>query len=382
MLSRYILIFLGVISLLWIGYVGINLIYLNEEFGPKSYFGKEDQKILIVNRIDEFNFQNTIVSIPNNVLDIFTKLKLSLQKGCAIYFSENQSHFLIQKTDKWTKDQIIKLFEKSNLAIDFSGRFTFNVQDFKCEFHGLFLHFYKSGVQFANEVNSNWLEFDHKASAAIIKFNENSNVYSINEIYYKKDGLVEYVSKRNGKITGKQVDDEDLFSSALPEKIKSYHFYEKEYYTTKDKIYKNGPMHYWIESGFVEIELNNEKILITDFTDEKDPFLLLNEIYQEENNTSEESSTYFKNIRLTKDFPINKEKGFYMYKMENLIIISESKAICNEVLMNSNNTTSTQDTLNFYLNELPRKVSERSISTKSKYTKSIYKNKIIETFLK
>jgi hypothetical protein len=107
-----------------------------------------------------------------------------------------------------------------------------------------------------------------------------------------------------------------------------------------------------------------------------------NEIYQEENNTSEESSTYFKNIRLTKDFPINKEKGFYMYKMENLIIISESKAICNEVLMNSNNTTSTQDTLNFYLNELPRKVSERSISTKSKYTKSIYKNKIIETFLK
>ena len=381
MWSRYILIFLGIISLFWIVFVGVNLIDINEEFSPKSYFGKKDGEILVVNRLDEFNFKNSKMPIPKNIFEVYEKISPNLQRGSSIYFSKYQSQFLIQKKDKWQKDEVLNLFDKSNMKIDFSGSSKFTFQDFIGEFHGTMLHIYKSDVQFPIDLNVNWLSFDHKASASIIRFEKGDSSFIIDDVYYKKDGRIDYISKGNGKQIGGQVDDEDLFSGALPKDIEEYHFYEKNYYSNLDKIYKKSPMHYWIESGFVELEYNSEKVLITDYSDSKDPFLLLDEVARGDDETLEESSTYFKNIRLTKDFPLDIEKGFYIYKMDDYIVISTSKSVCNEILMAIKNTDASLDTFNFYLKSLPKKVSERLISRDKNYSKTIYKNKIIETFI-
>ena len=42
MLGRYVLLTLGVIALLWTGYVAIDLIDKKDELAPLQYFGKED----------------------------------------------------------------------------------------------------------------------------------------------------------------------------------------------------------------------------------------------------------------------------------------------------------------------------------------------------
>ena len=381
MISRYILILLGVISLIWIGYVGLNLVDSNEEFNPNCFFGVNDEKILVINRLDEVPIDENKFSVSPKAFNLFKNISKFLKKGSTIYLSKNQDQLLICKKDNWKSDEVVHIFEKSNYHIEETGTATFKIDEFKLDFRHEVLHIYSENVQFPKVKNLEWLKFDHKASASLIEFKSNGKSVLIKDIYSNSNGAVEYISKGNRKSKGKQIDDQDLFSSALPKAIESYHFYEKEYYSNLDEVYKKGPMHYWLESGFVELEYKDELIILTDFTDSKDPFLLLNEITQDENNTMEESSTFFKNIQLTKNFPKVLEDGFYIYKMDDFIIISASKAICNDFLMSNKQNDSSTDSTNIYLKQLPKKVSERYISKNRNYSKTIYKNKIIETFL-
>ena len=380
MISRYILILLGVISIVWIGYVGESLIDTNEEFKPNCFFGLADDQIVVINRIDEVELKDNNFSISQKSFDLFKSISKFLKKGNTIYLSKNQDQFLIYKKEKWKAEEVINLFKKSNIQIEKISKSAFKVGDFKLDFRNELVHIYTDNVQFPKVQNLVWLDFDHKASISIIEFKSKGTSVVIKDIYFNKNGSVEYISKGNGKLVGNQIDDQDLFSSALPNEIESYHFFEKNYYSNLDKVYKKGPMHYWLESGFVELKYKDELIILTDFVDNRDPFLLLNEISQDENSTDEQTSTFFKNIQLTKTFPKDLEEGFYIYKMDEFIVLSTSKSICNQFLMSNKRNQSTTDSTSIYLKELPKKVSERCISKKTNYSKTIYKNKIVETF--
>lgn len=381
MVSRYILILLGIISLFWIGFVGVNLIDTKDDFNPDCFFGEKDGEVLVINRLDEFNFSSIKFKVSNKELALFNQIFKNLKQGNIVYLSKLQNQFLVVKKDKWSKDEVSRLFLNSTLNVEFLSNSTFKVQNFIVDFNSTFLHIYDENVKYPQKSNSEWLTFDHKSSASIIKFASGQKSFSIDDVYIKKNGSVDYISKGNKSNIGEQIDDEDLFSSALPKNVDSYHFYEKKYYSSLDLNYKKGPMHYWIESGFVEIEYKNEKVFITDYVDSKDPFLLLNEINKDENEDVQESSTYFKNIRLTNHFPEDLEKGFYIYKMDDFIVISSSKSICNDILMSTKKNETANDSISLFLKELPRKVSERFISKEHNFSKSIYKNKIIETII-
>jgi hypothetical protein len=377
MISRYILILLGVISIVWIGYVGIKLVDNNEEFSPSNFFGNKDVQIVVINRIDEVSLEENSFSISQKSYELFKPISKFIENGNTIYLSKQQDQFLIFNKDKWKSEEVLELFTKANIQIEKINNSSFKGGGFLFDFRNEVLHVYTEDVEFPKLKNDKWLTFDHKASAAIIEFKSAGKSFEIKDVYFNENGSIEYISKGNTQYIGNQVDDQDLFSSALPKEIDSYHFYEKDYYSNLDKVYKKGPMHYWLESGFVELKYKNEMLILTDFSDSKDPFLLLNEIQQEDG--GDESSTFFKNIQLTKNFPESKEDGFYIYKMDNFIILSSSKSICNDFLMSSKGIEN--DTSSFYLKSLPSKVSERLISSGKKYSKTIYKNKVIETFL-
>ena len=68
MFARYFFLILGVISLGWIGYVSLDLVDKNETLSAEQLFGKEDHKIVIIQRVDEINkIDNPINSdAPNN----------------------------------------------------------------------------------------------------------------------------------------------------------------------------------------------------------------------------------------------------------------------------------------------------------------------------
>ena len=90
MISRYILILLGVISIVWIGYVGESLIDTNEEFKPNCFFGLADNQIVVINRIDEVELKDNNFSISQKSFDLFKSISKFLKKGNTIYLSKNQ----------------------------------------------------------------------------------------------------------------------------------------------------------------------------------------------------------------------------------------------------------------------------------------------------
>ena len=231
MISRYILILLGVISLIWIGYVGINLVDSNEEFNPNCFFGVNDEKILVINRLDEVPVDENKFSISPKAFNLFINISKFLKKGSTIYLSKNQDQLLICKKDNWESDEVVHIFEKSNYHIEETGNATFKIDDFKVDFRHEALHIYSENVQFPKVKNLEWLKFDHKASASLIEFKSNGKSVLIKDIYSNSNGAVEYISKGNRKSKGKQIDDQDLFSSALPKAIESYHFYETTAHT-------------------------------------------------------------------------------------------------------------------------------------------------------
>ena len=59
MFGKYILYIIGIISIIWIGYVGMDIIDKENQFSPTTLFGEKDGEILIINRLSENPFQKT-----------------------------------------------------------------------------------------------------------------------------------------------------------------------------------------------------------------------------------------------------------------------------------------------------------------------------------
>ena len=67
MLGRYVLITLGIIALLWTGYVAIDLIDKKNELSPLVLFGKEDEKLLVIHRANEIQWADIDINIEKSI---------------------------------------------------------------------------------------------------------------------------------------------------------------------------------------------------------------------------------------------------------------------------------------------------------------------------
>jgi hypothetical protein len=173
-----------------------------------------------------------------------------------------------------------------------------------------------------------WDKFDTKASASVIKFNE--EYASITDIYFKGANTVEYHSKNENEIKGKQINDKDLFSGVLPASIDNYHFYEKTYLSNIDEVFIQGPMFQWLDKGFVSINYNGHPVLICDYTIGQDPINILFELIKKD--TDNKDNAHFSNVKLTSTFPKNDRTGFFIYNLNDYVVISENQAVCEEIM--------------------------------------------------
>ena len=71
MFARYLFIALGIASLLWVGYVAADLIDQRNAFAPTTIFGKEDGKVLIINKMSETDVSVLVIGViwvkPRNI---------------------------------------------------------------------------------------------------------------------------------------------------------------------------------------------------------------------------------------------------------------------------------------------------------------------------
>lgn len=378
MFARYFFICVGIISLLWIGYVAVDIIDKKNAYSPTTLFGKEEGELLIINRVKEVNrdiipFKTTI---KNNKL--LAAILPNLQDERSIFISAKRSHFLIESKFHWSKEKIKTLFSESGLIPVGKNLKSFTLNDYSVEYHKNYLYFHLE--EFSVTTDNGWGKFDKKASASIIRFSNDQ--VSSTDIYFKGENTVEYHSKNDSNIKGFQVNDKDLFSVVLPESIDNYHFFEKNYLSTLDDVYSKGPMYKWLDKGFVSINYKGHRVLICDYTVGQDPInILFEEVKKDADN---EDHAQFSSVQLTQDFPKNNRSGFYIYNLNDYVVISENQAICEEIVKDNklgNTLATNNELLSDLFKGLPKLVSERVINSQEKFSRTVYKSKVLETRL-
>ena len=380
MIGRYFLLFLGVVSLVWIGYVGSDLIDKKHQFSPSHIFGKEDGRVLIINRLNECSISDLSFTIQPESNKLFSSILPYLNNSKIIILSELQNQMLFQRTDDWDKEKIISFFKKANLSVDFNSRHGFVVGEFEGKFNFSVLYLGMKNVKKPLKENEEWLKYDDKSSASIVLFKPKS--ISITDIYVKSTNQIQYVSKKFYSKHDKQIDDEELFSVALPSDLINYHFFEKNYYSSIYKKFNQSPLFEWIDNGFVQFEYKGHMVIVSDYKSGQDPILLLNDKVGE--SSSSELNDHFKNIQLTKKFPESLSLGFYIKMMDDFVVVSTSQSVCEQVIADyklGNTMAMKKGQGESFFKELPKKVSERYISDVKIFSNSNYRNRLLKTEL-
>ena len=370
MLKPVLLSIIVISSLAWLGYVGFDILNQKSNYSPTSLFCAEDEELLIVNRPEEVDFGqiDAMQSAPSS--NFIIELNRDIyEKG---FFSAKRSHILLQRSMNWTEKDINLLFNKaSSLPIFESGEF--KIGDYTGRYYRGNLYLQKGDIRKEKPRNDTFI-YDKKASASLIKFKEDSEVLSVSDIYFQSDGKVDYITYNKNLKQGKQVRDEALFSGIVTQKFSSYHFFERDYYATLDSAYVSGPMSKWIMNGFIELEYDGERVIITDYIDGQDPVLILNDVQRSLDEIE------FSN-RLTSSFP-SKGNSYFIKYLEDLVVLSESEAVCDKIIADfklGNTIALHYGTRSRLYGSLPNSVSERFINNNTSYSRAVYRGKLLES---
>ncbi|MEY4604435.1 MAG: hypothetical protein RIT43_1727 [Bacteroidota bacterium] len=376
MFARYFFIALGIASLLWVGYVAADLIDQRNAFTPTSVFGKEDGKVLILNRLDETEIQGLpFKTIPKNQ-EIIQLFKPLIKEINGLYISASRRVILMETGKEWSKNDVNELLKKTGLKFKSSNFRSFEIGGYIVECYKNILYFHDENIK--TTTNDSWGNFDRKASVAIVDFSDEQP--KVFEVYLRGEGKVEFITKNLKKLKGKQVDDKRYFASGIPRNIKKYHFLQKEYAAYLGGAYSKGPMKEWISKGFVSFQYKGKDAIVTDIIPGKSPIDVLNSALGMEESGEEHAS--FKGVRLTDQFPSSENSYFHVFVEGDYCILSEEEWVGSDIvgqLKLENTLSSEQFSLDEIYEDLPARVSERYIDGDTRYTKSVYKSKLLET---
>lgn len=376
MLGRYVLITLGIVALLWTGYVAIDLIDKKNELSPLVLFGKEDKKVVIIHRPSEVKWSELNIKLQEEVEEILFSIQDFPEFVQAVYVSTSRNQLLLENSVHWNRKQINLLFGKSS-KVRFNGMNEFKIGEFTGKTYRNRLYLTSTAYQ-TTQLNFEWNRQDKKSSASIVEFTGTN--FIVTDIYFKDEGRIEYVARIRDDIRGKQVNDKELFAHVLPKDLKDYHFYETDYLSSTDNIFAESPVRSWIDKGLVLFKINNYDVLITDFRESQDPVNSLFDFTHKD--PLNQSFGFFQNMELLKGFPSLPKKGFYAYSMDDFVVISADQSICEKIVADyklGNTLIQSKDKINLIYGQLPAKVSERSIIGEKQIARSVKNGLLIET---
>lgn len=369
MINRVILALIFIISLGWIGYVGMDILSNKNDFSPTAFFGGKDGELLIINRVNEVDINQLDGFNLNPLSSLYSEF--TEEESPTIYISKNLPHALIVSKSKWTKATIKSLLTATEGTLNITSK-DFSKGNIKGRYSKNNLYLTQSDFYTATETEA--FKFDKKASASIVLFKADSKVESITDIYFNAREKTNFITYNEAIEQGNQIKDEVVFGRIISSKIDNYHFIERDYSATLDAVVKDGAMSKWMLNGFVTLTLNGKKALISDYILGQDPILILNDI----NQTID--ATTFSNP-LTSDFP-SKGKKYYAKYLDDLVVFSEDETTCDALIadfkLGSTIALNPNAQMRIY-GDLPKSVSERSISGDKRYSKAVYRGKILQT---
>ncbi len=378
MFGRYFLALLSIVSLGWIVFVGYDLLDRRDRISPNHVFTARDGEILIVNRSQEVQADKLDFRMKPEIQPLFDNLMKRVFQNERIYVSEKRALIIVELARIWNSDLVSDYLTTKQLEHYFSKDGDIVVmQKFHLRFKKNHLLISTGGKIRAHEEEA-WPLWDGKASASIIHLKK--PLKSTN-IYFKADGTVSYQTKYGPLLNCRKVDDYDYFAQFLPSKLESYHFFEKEFAQKSKLIAKNSPLYQWMEDGMVQFDYEGTACILSDYNKSIDPMQML--LSNSEENM-DQMGNRFRNIRLTKQFPGDIGKGFYIGKVGDKILVSEKKEVLERVIadyqLGNTLALDARKTAEVYGN-MPKKVSERLALSQDFYTLSSYKNLLIRTGL-
>ncbi|HIP32376.1 MAG TPA: hypothetical protein EYG86_06420 [Crocinitomicaceae bacterium] len=368
MLGRILLALIFIISIGWIGFVGFDILNVKSNFSPETLFSVNDGKVLVVNRSNEVDFMQITDFSDSPIATMFQELAT---ENCTAFISQKQAHLLLNNTSNWNESSIISLFSDA-YNVSFSGS-NFTAGEYEGRYFKSSLYLFQGEIS-KNQKEALIFNYDQKASASIIEINEASKVASVEDIYFLPSGKVNYIMRDEAILQGKKVKDEVLFGGILTSKFATYHFHERDYYSTKDSTFSKSPMFQWTLNGFVVLDYKGQKVIVSDYIDGQDPILILNDLHQTQD------KSVFKD-RLLVDFP-SKGASYHIKYLEDLVVISESETTCDQVIADfklGNTIALNKFVHNQVFGNLPKLVSERFISNDVSYSKTVYQGRILQT---
>lgn len=369
MINRVILALIFILSLGWIGYVGLDILNNKNDFSATAFFGENDGELLIVNRINEVDI-NQLDGFNHNPFTVLTN-QFTLEESPIVYLSKNLPHALIVAKDKWTASSIKSLLNSFEGSINITNS-DFSKGNIKGRYSKNNLYITQSDFYIATETAP--FQFDKKASASIIHFTSKSKIESVTDVYFNSGEKINFVTHNEAIEQGNQIKDEVVFGRIISAKINNYHFTERDFSAINDAVVQEGPMSKWMQNGFVTVTLNGTNALITDYILGQDPILILNDLNQTVDATS------FTNP-LTQDFP-SKGKKYHAKYVDDLVVFSENETTCDAIIADfklGNTIALTPNAQARIYGSLPKSVSERYISDDKRFTKAVYRGKILQT---
>jgi hypothetical protein len=379
MFNRVFLFVIGIISIAWITYVGFDLLDRSDKITPQNIFDSRDGEILIVNRTKELDLNQLDFKIQSEFKVWMDTLLATPFPNERIFVSRKRPLIVVELPVIWSETVANKYFKSKNITLSKVNEDEFTIGNgIKVRFQRNFLLISKSEIE-PTEESLEWPLWDKKATVSIIQLNQ---PLLSTDVYFKTDGTVSYQTKYSKNINSKKVDDQDLFAEVLPNKLKNYHFYEKKFALSSEVISAESPLFKWAESGYVSFEYQGKKCIVSDYLSGQDPFVVISEEMSNADTMTNASTRQYRKIQLTKSFPSNVSKGFYMMYLADKVVISESKETCQAIVADyelGKTVALTENIKNAIYQKLPKKVSERFISGNIAFAQSAYQNILIKT---
>ena len=369
-MGKYILGVIGVLSLIWTVYVGVNITSAGPALLPETIFHQKEQSVIVVHKPREIDYtEPAFQQLVENLF--YASVLQNPERVQHFYFSSNGTTVLLERSKPWTIKLADTYFQKLSLKSKLvSAREMELSNGWTARFDKEYLLITKGAPQLSDETAVRWNYVDRKSTASIIKWEKGAPV--IENCYQNASGLITYISSADTR-GAHLADDQDLFLDVIPESFKEYTFYEKNYLQAIDP--STSPAYEWMNNGLVVVQSNKDRCIITDFISGQDPIAILGDAIDETTLSTSKTSGFVRNVQLPQS--ILESKNWYIEVFNNRVFIAEDKAAIDAFIGAYESGRTLSQNVEKYaglFSNNPKKVSYRHLSPQEHRTISLLNN--------
>ncbi|NBU47997.1 MAG: hypothetical protein EBS34_11280, partial [Flavobacteriales bacterium] len=373
-------LFLG-LCLIWTIFAIRSLLTYTAEKSFLTYFSEKDSMVVAIHHPGDIDVRDLKTEANPTNLALVNAIQKKIKDLKTIYVSKSRNLMVIALNENWDFTKVRKVFEGGIYSFKKTGQSTFKFGKYRGEIKRNELCLYAYDLTLTK---NNRLSFDVDPQASYSLIEVHSTFCKVKDVYIKTDYKITYSKDKAEKNLGPLVDDFELFSAFLPEKLENYVFYEKGYLIHQDTSFSKSPIKDIINTGLSIFDYKGTAILIFDVKNSIDLAAYLNEIYQlpEENNVR----TKVSHLVICDTFSNQiKSKNLIAFSQDGMGFIATDEKALDDFLLElkmrkTNLSKETEEQLDS-LKVIPKKCSFRRQTTNSVQSASWIDNQILSVDL-